>query len=143
LIALLSALLAAISYSFVKHVKTNKEDTLVVIFYFTGINLAFSTVMMLGNFVVPTHHQLMDLMGLSFVLFIGQFALTNAYAHAPASEVSIYSYMTLLMASLVGFIAWEEVPNKYTIIGALIIIASSYITYTFDKAKPTLKYQTT
>ena len=135
LIALLSALLAAISYSFVKYVKTNKEDTLVVIFYFTGINLAFSTVMMLGNFVVPTHHQLMDLMGLSFVLFIGQFALTNAYANAPASEVSIYSYMTILMASLVGFIAWGEVPDKYTITGAMIIIVSSYITYRFDKPK--------
>lgn len=139
LIALLSALLAAISYSFVKYVKNNRENTLVVIFYFTGMNLAFSTVMMLGNFVVPTQHQLLDLLGLSFVLFVGQFALTNAYTYAPASEVSIYSYATILMASVLGFIAWGEIPNRYTIVGALIILTSSYITYKYDKVDFQLK----
>lgn len=135
MIALLSAFLAAISYSIVKHVKNNNENTLVVIFYFTGINLLFSLPMTIMNYHTPNPHQLFDLISLGLCLFIGQFALTKAYEYAPASEVSIYSYFTVLIASLIAFVVWGEIPNKFTAIGALLIIASSFLIYKFNGFK--------
>lgn len=142
MIALLSAFLAAISYSIVKHVKNNNENTLVVIFYFTGINLLFSLPMTIMNYHTPNPHQLFDLISLGLCLFIGQFALTKAYEYAPASEVSIYSYFTVLIASLIAFVVWGEIPNKFTAIGALLIIASSFLIYKFNgfKKKVTVNY---
>ena len=143
LIALLSAFLAAISYSIVKHVKNNNENTLVVIFYFTGINLLFSLPMTIINYHTPTPHQLFDLISLGVCLFIGQFALTKAYEYAPASEVSIYSYFTVLAASFIAFVVWGEVPNKFTVVGALLIVLSSWLIFKFNgfkKKKMTISF---
>lgn len=135
MIALLSAFLAAISYSIVKHVKNNNENTLVVIFYFTGINLLFSLPMTVMDYHTPDPHQLFDLISLGICLFIGQFALTKAYEYAPASEVSIYSYFTVLAASLIAFAVWGEVPNKFTAFGTLLIVLSSWMIYKFNGFK--------
>lgn len=135
MIALLSAFLAAISYSIVKYVKNNNENTLVVIFYFTGINLLFSLPMTVMDYHTPDPHQLFDLISLGICLFIGQFALTKAYEYAPASEVSIYSYFTVLAASLIAFAVWGKVPNKFTAVGALLIIVSSWLIYKFNRFK--------
>jgi len=143
MIALVSAFLAAISYSIVKHVKNNRENTLVVIFYFTGINLLFSLPMTIMNYRIPNPHQLFDLILLGVCLFIGQFALTKAYEYAPASEVSIYSYFTVLAASLIAFVVWGEIPNVFTAIGVLLIVLSSYLIYKFNrvpKNKLTVSY---
>ena len=55
----------------------------------------------------------------------GQFTITAAYTCAPAGEISIYDYSQIIFATLLGFLLFAEIPDRYSLIGyGLIILAS-------------------
>lgn len=53
---------------------------------------------------------------------LGQFSITAAYTHAPAKEISVFDYTQVIFAAILGGIFFSEVPDKYSIIGYVIII---------------------
>ena len=55
----------------------------------------------------------------------GQFAITAAYTHAPASELSVYDYSQVIFAGLLGFMFLSEIPDIFSYIGYVIIIGAS------------------
>lgn len=73
----------------------------------------------------------MSLLQLIFLLLAGlsatggQFSITAAYTHAPASEISVYDYSQVLFAGLLGFVFLGELPDSLSYIGYLIIIGAS------------------
>ena len=52
------------------------------------------------------------------------FAMLRAFAFAPAAVVSPFSYTGLIWAVLLGYLVFAEVPDMWTISGALIIVIS-------------------
>lgn len=62
-----------------------------------------------------------------FVSWAGHELLTRAHKHAEASALMPYSYSFIIYMTIFGFIIYDEVPDFYTIIGALIIISSGLI----------------
>ena len=61
---------------------------------------------------------------------VAQYWYTKALNLAPVAVISPLSYTSLIWAAWLGYIFWAEVPERSTIAGALIIIASSlYILY--------------
>ena len=41
-----------------------------------------------------------------------------------------FEYSALLWATLIGFLVWDELPDRYTLIGAAVVVASGlYIVY--------------
>lgn len=64
----------------------------------------------------------MSAMGLAAC--IGHFALIKAFESAPAATVSPFGYSALLWATLFGFVVFGELPDLWTVVGALIIAAS-------------------
>jgi drug/metabolite transporter (DMT)-like permease len=55
---------------------------------------------------------------------VSHFTLIKAFATAPAAVVSPFTYTNLLWATLFGFIIFGELPDRWTVIGALIIVVS-------------------
>ncbi|MBL6931302.1 MAG: DMT family transporter [Rhodospirillales bacterium] len=55
---------------------------------------------------------------------LGHFSMIKAYESAPAATVAPFSYVNLLWATLFGFILFSDLPDLWTISGALIISAS-------------------
>jgi len=61
---------------------------------------------------------------------IGVMCLTHAFRLAPVASISPFEYTALIWATLLGFLLWDELPDRYTLIGAGIVIASGlYIIY--------------
>jgi drug/metabolite transporter (DMT)-like permease len=54
----------------------------------------------------------------------GWVVMSKAYKNAPAAAVAPFHYSQMLMGALLGFLIWGDVPNRYLIGGACIIIAS-------------------
>jgi len=55
----------------------------------------------------------------------GQFTITAAYTYAPAGKISIFDYSQIIFATLLGFLLFAEIPDRYSLIGyGLIILAS-------------------
>ena len=60
----------------------------------------------------------------------GILCLTHAFRLAPAAVVSPFEYTALIWATLLGFLLWRELPDMFTVAGALIVAASGlYIIY--------------
>ena len=54
---------------------------------------------------------------------LGHFLFILAFRHAPASAITPFTYMQLVWATLVGFIAYRHFPDGYTIAGSGLVIA--------------------
>ena len=73
---------------------------------------------------LPSVHDvaLMGLMGL--VGAVGHFLLIKAYENAGAAQLAPYTYVHILSSALLGFVVFGDVPDRWTVTGAMIIAAS-------------------
>lgn len=53
-----------------------------------------------------------------------QLCLVSAFARAPASTIAPFAYLGLIFATFWGYIAFGEVPDRWTILGALVIVGA-------------------
>ena len=94
----------------------------------------FSTVMSLpflvGKFVVPQGMNLLCLLGIGAFAAIAQVAMTFSYRYAPASEMSIYNQLAILVNAFLGFVFLHQTPTIRTLIGGVIVVAASFILFT-------------
>ena len=61
---------------------------------------------------------------------VGIMCLTHAFRLGPAAVISPFEYSALIWAALIGYLVWGELPDAYTLVGAVIVISSGlYIIY--------------
>ena len=80
-----------------------------------------------------------DLCLLSMIGILGGLAnlwLSQSYKLSEVSLVSPLKYLALIFAIIFGYIIWNEVPTSKTLVGALLVIFSSFIIF---KREITLK----
>ncbi|TDM12628.1 DMT family transporter [Macrococcus lamae] len=132
LIGILGALFAGFAYTTLR-VLGPKEKFYTTVFYFSF----FSTVILLP-FVIY-HYEPMTTIQLIYLLLsgvfatVGQFGITIAYQFAPAKDISIFFYATVLFSAIIGFIMFQEYPDILSYLGYIIIFSASY--YMFKKTK--------
>ncbi|WP_300347986.1 DMT family transporter [Clostridium sp.] len=126
LIGVASAGFAGFAYTMIR-VLGNKEDFWTIILSFTGI----ATIVMLPSMFFNTENlttsNVLFLMGAGVAFTLGQVALTIAYKNAPASEISMYDYIGLIIAALYGFAFFREIPDLLSFLGYVIIIGASIL----------------
>ncbi|WP_159704616.1 DMT family transporter [Massilia sp. 9I] len=64
------------------------------------------------------------LLGLALTGFIGQLAITEAFAKGDASSVAPFEYTALAWAVCLDWLLWQTLPDGWTVLGAAIIIGS-------------------
>jgi len=83
--------------------------------------------------------NVIDLILLSMIGILGGLAnlwLSQSYKLSEVSLVSPLKYLALIFAIIFGYIIWDEIPTSKTLIGALLVIFSSFIIF---KREMTLK----
>lgn len=128
LCGIIGAIVAGFSYAMVISL-TNREEPLVVVFYFSNTSVLCSFFLMLRNFQIPTLQNLIILICTGIFASGGQILLTYAYKFAKASSISVYSYSIIIFSGLLGFVFWKEIPDFQSIIGGLFIIISGFTLY--------------
>ena len=118
-----TALCAGATYTILRSLK-GREEPATIVFYFSLISVVFMLVPMIVHFQMPTPAQLGWLLAIGVTASVGQFGLTFAYKLARASEVSIYSYSTILFALLLDLLLWGNVPDIWSLLGGAGIIAA-------------------
>lgn len=61
---------------------------------------------------------------LGFFAFLGHYLLIVAYSKAPASTLAPYTYMIVIWVGFLGYAVFDDVPDQWTVIGSLIVIAA-------------------
>jgi drug/metabolite transporter (DMT)-like permease len=88
------------------------------------------------NWIMP---NMIDLILLSMIGILGGLAnlwLSQSYKLSEVSLVSPLKYLALIFAIIFGYLIWDEIPTSKTLIGALLVIFSSFIIF---KREMTLK----
>ena len=81
------------------------------------------------NWMLP---NLIDLFLLSLIGILGGLAnlwLTQSYKLSEVSLVTPVKYLAIVFAIFFGYLIWDEVPTTKTLIGAILVIASSIIIF--------------
>jgi drug/metabolite transporter (DMT)-like permease len=81
------------------------------------------------NWIVP---NLIDLLLLSMIGILGGLAnlwLSQSYKLSEVSLVSPLKYLALIFAIIFGYFIWDETPTFKTLLGALLVIFSSFIIF--------------
>ncbi|PPK60573.1 EamA domain-containing membrane protein RarD [Malaciobacter marinus] len=53
---------------------------------------------------------------------IVQLLVSSAFFHAKASTLASFQYLEIISATILGWLMFNEIPDKFTILGALIVI---------------------
>ena len=135
IVAVLTAVAMAVTYTFLRKARMTEDTQVIVLWYSAIISLMCIPAMIFQGFVVPTGFQLFRLLLLGILGTVYQLLLSHAYKFAPATEVSIYSYTTLIFSALLGLIVWGEVPPVFTILGVALIILGAYVMFRGENKK--------
>jgi len=64
------------------------------------------------------------IVGIAVTGFFGQIAITEAFRRGEASAIAPFEYSALAWGISLDFALWHTLPDRYTLLGAAIIIAS-------------------
>ncbi|NHZ80987.1 EamA family transporter [Massilia sp. CCM 8695] len=76
------------------------------------------------NWVAVRAQDVWLLCGLALTGFLGQLAITEAFNSGEASRVAPFEYSGLAWGVALDWMLWRTLPDRYTLIGAAIIIGS-------------------
>jgi drug/metabolite transporter (DMT)-like permease len=123
LIALASALLTALAMSTMKRLSATEPPTRIV-FYFFLLGTLMLLLPAIATWQTPTLRQFAWLSGAGLLAALGQDWLTRAYDAAELTVVAPLDFLRPPIAAVLGFALFQEVPDRWTIIGMGVIIAS-------------------
>ena len=96
-----------------------------IIFTFSLVSCLATAPFLVVHPPAPTVAQWVALLGTGIFAAGGQYGLTFAYHHARASRISVFTYLHVLFALVVGFVVWGERPDLASIVGGLLIVGAA------------------
>ena len=126
LLALGSGFFAALAYIYVRQLR-NTDSATSVVFWFAAFSVAGSIIQAAPNLFTLDTEALAALVGVGIGAGGGQVGITMAYHRANAAWVSAFSYLTVIIATIYGFILFDESLAISDYIGGLLIIGSGIV----------------
>lgn len=97
--------------------------------------LAVLTIMVPAGFVLPAPGQVGIALVLGVCASVGQYMVIVAYRRVAASMLAPFSYAQILTATGLGFLVFGAVPDRATLAGAAIVVASGLYTAHRERAR--------
>ena len=107
---------------------SDTERTATTLLWSAGVGLLVLTVLLPFDASMPTAGQLALALVLGVLASTGQWIVVLAYRHAGASLLAPFSYTQLLWAIAAGWLVFGTLPDRWTLTGAAIIVASGVYT---------------
>ncbi len=124
LVALASVSGIAIAVCLVKKLPDGESHT-TMLAYFCLMSLAITVVPALLFWTPPTLTQWLLLAGVGALGVASQAMIIRAYRSGEASFVAPFDYLKLILAGLIGFLVFGEVPGPWTLLGAAVIVGAA------------------
>ena len=125
--ASLLAVAAAILYALVMisaRLIDKRDSIWTMMLYMTVFAALFSAFTVFTAWPTPEFTDLFLFLGTAVAGTLGLALISQAFRMAPAAVVAPYDYTALIWASLLGWLIWGVVPETWTYLGALVIIAA-------------------
>ena len=126
MVALMGAVFTALAMVFVRRL-VQTEQTAAIVFYFSITSTALSLITIPFGWIFPPLPILGLLIGAGFLGGLGQILLTSSYRHAPTSVIAPFEYSSMLLALIIGYSFFDEVPTLPMLAGAALIVAAGLL----------------
>jgi drug/metabolite transporter (DMT)-like permease len=109
------------------------EEPLVTLTYTALVGLVVTSVVVPFVWVSPTPTEfcLSVITGLLYTLVQGLVVL--AHKHSKASGLATLSYTQLIWSTLLGYLAFNSLPDYWTILGAITVMMSGLYASRYDR----------
>ena len=101
---------------------------LISLFFSAAITIAGLLTLPFG-WIMPNFYDLTLLSMIGFFGGVANLWLSQSYKFSEVSLVTPLKYLALVFAIVFGYLIWGEVPSGKTLIGAILVIASSIIIF--------------
>ena len=125
-VGLASGVMAAVAFVAIRRL-TRSEPAVRIVFYFTALSLLISAAVLPWMWQQPTSSALGLMAAAGMFATLAQICLTRAYALAPAAQVAPFNYLVVVFAALWGWLLWQERSDGLSLVGAVLVIASSLL----------------
>ena len=132
LVAMIGGIAAGTAYTYVRKLGLMGERKAVIVLFFSTFSCLVSLPGMITCFVPMTLKQLIFLLMAGIMASVGQLNVTAAYSYAPAREISVFDYSQVVFAALFGFIFFREMPDIWSFLGYVIIIATAVVKWYYN-----------
>lgn len=139
LAGVLGGLGAGIAYTFVRKLGMRGEKSMIVVAFFSGFTSLMLLPNLIFNYAPMSGMQWFYLCMTGLSAAGGQIFITNAYAKAPAKEISVYDFSIVIFAAILGFVFLDQIPDWLSVIGYFIIIGTALVKWYFTAVKPKKK----
>ena len=127
---------AGAAYTCLRRATRSGVKSQVVVFCFSCFSCLFTIPFIAADFVMPTPGQLALLLLCGLCGAGGQFAITAAYTFAPAREISVYDYTQVIFSAFIGYMLFDQLPDRYSFIGYGLILAMALLNFVYNNRHP-------
>ena len=127
LVGLLSAVLVAVTKTTIRYM-SDTEPAVRIVFYFSLLTAVLSAIPVPFYWQPLNNDVWLAFIGMGMLAATGQLAMTRAYAVAPASDIGMWTYSSVIFAGLFGYLFWQEPVSAAWFGGVLVIFYAGYIT---------------
>lgn len=124
MLILFAAMFWAIAMMFIK-ILTRTDSSLTITLYASCWLSLITAIPAYLYWVTPSWYEMLFLIAIAALGTIGQTAMNQSFHEADTSVVLPVDFSKLIWASLLGFILFAEIPDIYTIAGAMLIFGST------------------
>ena len=115
---------------------TRTEPATRVVFWFAVLATLCSAPLALAEWQTPSAAMWGLLVAIGLLATLGQWLLTRGYGAASPAQIGPFTYTSVLFASILGFLLWDEVPDLAFAVGAALIIGAGLLALRRGPARP-------
>ena len=112
----------------IRQLSSTEPVWLISLFFSAAITIAVLLTLPFG-WIMPSFYDLTLLSMIGFFGGVANLWLSQSYKFSEVSLVTPLKYLALVFAIVFGYLIWGEVPSGKTLIGAILVIASSIIIF--------------
>lgn len=102
----------------------HSERTATIVLWFSMMASALALFTLPFGWEKMSSTQALLLIAAGFCGGLAQILMTAAYRHAEVSVVAPFEYTSMILAIVVGYVVFGDVPTAYMLIGGLIVVAA-------------------
>ena len=121
--ALAGACTSAVAAILVRNL-VHSERTATIVLWFSLMASMLSLLSIPFGWKALSLQQYGALIASGFCGGLGQILMTSAYRHAEVSVVAPFEYVSMVLAIVVGYFAFGDVPTPYMLVGGVIVVGA-------------------
>ncbi|HJY39341.1 MAG TPA: DMT family transporter [Steroidobacteraceae bacterium] len=126
LVALANAAFSAIAMVFLRSM-SGGEHAITITFYFSLTFMICAALTAVQGWPMPTPTQWLLIVCAGLFGVFGQLLMTYSYRYAEASTIAPLDYTNMIMAILLGYLFFDEIPSLSVWLGAALILGAGLL----------------